>query len=60
MPATAVTEYIASMPLAQRTALKQIRAAIRKAEPRITERISYRIPTFDLDGKYLDHWRAIE
>ena len=33
--------------------MRQIRAAIRKAAPGITERISYRIPTFDLDGRYL-------
>jgi uncharacterized protein YdhG (YjbR/CyaY superfamily) len=61
MPApTTVTEYIASLPPAQRTALKQIRAAITKAEPRITERISYRIPTFDLDGKYLLYMAAFK
>ncbi|HXW06976.1 MAG TPA: DUF1801 domain-containing protein [Vicinamibacterales bacterium] len=51
-PAT-VTEYIASAPPKAAKALRQIRAAIRKAAPGITERISYRIPTFDLDGKYL-------
>jgi len=33
-----------------RKALKQLRAA---AAPGITERISYRVPTFDLDGRYL-------
>jgi uncharacterized protein YdhG (YjbR/CyaY superfamily) len=61
MPApTTVSEYIASTPPAARTALKQIRAAIKKAEPRITERISYRIPTFDLDGKYLLYMAAFK
>ena len=57
---TTVSEYIASTPPAARTALKQIRAAIKKAEPRITERISYRIPTFDLDGKYLLYMAAFK
>ena len=57
---TTVTEYIASIPPAARTALKQIRAAIKKAEPSITERISYRIPTFDLDGKYLLYMAAFK
>lgn len=48
-----VPEYLATVPPAARKALRQIRAAIRKAAPGITERISYRIPTFELDGKYL-------
>jgi uncharacterized protein YdhG (YjbR/CyaY superfamily) len=51
--ATTVSEYIASVPPKARTSLRQIRAAIKKAAPGITERISYRIPTFDLDGRYL-------
>jgi uncharacterized protein YdhG (YjbR/CyaY superfamily) len=33
--------------------LKALRAAIKSVAPGITERISYRIPTFDLDGRYL-------
>ncbi len=31
----------------------QLRSAIKRAAPGITERISYRIPTFDLDGRYV-------
>ena len=50
---TAVADYIASKPPVARRALKQLRAAIKAAAPGITERISYRIPTFDLDGRYL-------
>jgi uncharacterized protein YdhG (YjbR/CyaY superfamily) len=50
---TTVSAYIASVPPRARQALRQIRAAIRKAAPGVRERISYRIPTFDLDGKYL-------
>jgi uncharacterized protein YdhG (YjbR/CyaY superfamily) len=48
-----VSDYIAKSPPKARQALKQLRAAIKAAAPRITERISYRIPTFDLDGRYL-------
>jgi uncharacterized protein YdhG (YjbR/CyaY superfamily) len=48
-----VTDYIARTPPPARRALKQLRAAIKAAAPGITERISYRIPTFDLDGRYL-------
>ena len=57
---TTVAEYLASVPRPARAALRQIRAAIRKAEPRITERISYRIPTFDLDGKYVLYMAAFK
>jgi uncharacterized protein YdhG (YjbR/CyaY superfamily) len=49
----AVSDYIAKTPPKARTALKQLRAAIRAAAPGITERISYRIPTFELDGRYI-------
>ena len=48
-----VSQYIASAPPESRPLLRQIRGAIKKAAPGITERISYRIAAFDLDGKYL-------
>lgn len=48
-----VSDYIANTPPKARKALKQLRAAIRAAAPGITERISYRIPTFELDGRYI-------
>lgn len=48
-----VAAYIAGTPPKARKALKQLRATIKAAAPGITERISYRIPTFDLDGRYL-------
>jgi uncharacterized protein YdhG (YjbR/CyaY superfamily) len=50
---TTVAEYIAQAPPVARRALKQLRAAIKAAAPGITERISYRVPTFELDGRYL-------
>jgi uncharacterized protein YdhG (YjbR/CyaY superfamily) len=53
MPSATVADYIAKAPPQARKALKQLRAAIRAAAPGITERISYRIPTFELDGRYL-------
>ena len=58
-PAT-VSEYLASLPPEARKALRQIRGAIKKAAPGITERLSYRIPTFDLDGKYLLYMAAFK
>jgi uncharacterized protein YdhG (YjbR/CyaY superfamily) len=48
---SSVAQYIAKAPVASRKALKQLRAAIRKAAPDATERISYQMPTFDLDGR---------
>jgi uncharacterized protein YdhG (YjbR/CyaY superfamily) len=48
-----VSDYIAKTPPKARKVLRQLRAAIRAAAPGITERISYRIPTFELDGRYI-------
>jgi uncharacterized protein YdhG (YjbR/CyaY superfamily) len=61
MPAAAsVSDYIARCPPKARKALRQLRRAIRAAAPGMTERISYRIPTFDLDGRYLLYIAAFE
>ena len=51
MSAASVTEYIASQPPVARRALRQVRATIRKALPRATEGISYRIPVYKLYGR---------
>lgn len=51
--AASVSEYISNAPPQARKALLQLRRAIRAAAPGITERISYRIPRFDLEGRYL-------
>lgn len=45
-----VDAYLAAQPAEARAVLERVRATIRKALPKVTERISYRIPTFDLDG----------
>ena len=52
-PGLTVATYIAAAPVEQRKALRQLRAAIRRAVPKVSERISYRIPVFELDGRYL-------
>lgn len=48
-----VTAYIAARPPKHRKALRQLRAAIKSVSPKIRERMSYGIPTFTLDDKYL-------
>jgi uncharacterized protein YdhG (YjbR/CyaY superfamily) len=48
-----VSGYIAAQPPRSRKALQEMRSIIRNAVPGVTERISYRIPTFDLDGERL-------
>jgi len=49
IPST-IDEYIATFPSEVRTILTQIRETIREAAPEAEERISYRMPSFSLDG----------
>jgi uncharacterized protein YdhG (YjbR/CyaY superfamily) len=46
-----VDDYIAAQPLPTRSALKRVRATMRKALPNATEGISYQIPVYKLDGE---------
>ena len=48
--ARTIDEYIAGFPPNVRAILRKIRATIRKAAPRATETISYRIPAFRQSG----------
>ena len=48
-----VDEYIASFPADVQDRLQAIRATIREEAPRAEEVISYQIPAFKLDGKYV-------
>ncbi|MEO7724034.1 MAG: DUF1801 domain-containing protein [Chthoniobacterales bacterium] len=43
-----------------REILEKIRATIRKAVPRATETISYRMPAFSLDGRMLVYFAAFK
>lgn len=49
---SSVADYLAAQPPRQRKALRQIRAAVKKAG-KLEERISYGIPTFHMDGRYV-------
>lgn len=55
-----VAQYIADTPPKARKALKALRAVIKSVAPGVTERISYGIPTFDLDGRYLLYLAAFD
>ncbi|HEY5903226.1 MAG TPA: DUF1801 domain-containing protein [Anaerolineales bacterium] len=56
-PAT-IDEYIAAFPAETRDRLQAVRATIREAAPRAAETISYGIPTFTLNGRYLIYFAA--
>lgn len=48
--ASNVDEYISEFPEHTQYLLQELRAAIRKAAPQATEKISWRMPTFYLNG----------
>ena len=48
-----VDEYIATFPPEVQRTLEEVRVAIRAAVPGTEERISYGIPTFTLNGRYV-------
>jgi uncharacterized protein YdhG (YjbR/CyaY superfamily) len=53
---TSVERYIASQPDAVQGILKRVRTAIRKAVPRAKEMISYKMPSYKLDGADVLHF----
>ena len=54
-----IDEYIAAQPETVQSLLQQIRSAIALAAPNATEKISYQMPTFYLNGN-LVHFAACE
>lgn len=50
---TTTDAYIRSFPKDMQTILEKIRQIIRKAAPETTETMSYNMPTFKLNGRYL-------
>jgi uncharacterized protein YdhG (YjbR/CyaY superfamily) len=50
---TSIDAYITQFPPETQEVLAELRALIRATAPDTTERISYGIPTFDLNGRYL-------
>jgi uncharacterized protein YdhG (YjbR/CyaY superfamily) len=54
-----IDEYIASFPVDVQKRLQEIRAAIKSVAPQATEKISYQMPTFYLNGN-LVHFAAFK
>jgi uncharacterized protein YdhG (YjbR/CyaY superfamily) len=52
---TTVDEYIAGFPAEVAARLEDVRQIIRSVAPGVRERISYKMPTFTLDGRPLVH-----
>ena len=52
-PIKTIDEYIEAQPVAVRGVLEKIRQTIRKTAPAAVETISYRMPAYKLNGKYL-------
>ena len=48
-----VDEYLAGLSQDKRAALQRLRRIIRAAAPGVEERISYQLPAFRLDGRWL-------
>ena len=53
-----IDEYIARFPDTVQAILRKVRATIAAAAPGATESISYDMPTFNLDGRYLVYFGA--
>jgi uncharacterized protein YdhG (YjbR/CyaY superfamily) len=54
-PFKTIDEYIVQFPPQTQEKLQQIRALVHQLAPKVTETISYGIPTFKLNGKNLVH-----
>jgi uncharacterized protein YdhG (YjbR/CyaY superfamily) len=55
-----IDDYIAGFPKDIKEILETIRTTIREAAPNATEKISYGMPTFALNGKNLVHFAAFK
>jgi|SRR5687767_5336351 len=55
-----IDEYIAGFPKTTQKILKQVRATIKKAAPKAGEKISYGIPTFTLNDRYLIYFAGFK
>ncbi|MEA2557463.1 MAG: hypothetical protein QOG88_1001 [Actinomycetota bacterium] len=57
---TSVEDYLAALPDERRAVLEKLRKTIRAAAPKATEAISYQMPAFKLDGRFLVSYAAFK
>lgn len=57
---TAVDDYLAALPEESRAALEDLRKTIEAAAPEATETISYNMPTFKYQGRFLVSFAAFK
>jgi uncharacterized protein YdhG (YjbR/CyaY superfamily) len=57
---TSVEDYLAALPEEQRAALEKLRKTIRVAAPEATETISYQMPAFKNQGRFLVSYAAFK
>jgi uncharacterized protein YdhG (YjbR/CyaY superfamily) len=55
---TTVDEYLAALPEEPRAALEELRATIKATAPEATELISYEMPAFKAQGRFLVSYAA--
>ena len=58
--AASIDEYIVGFPSDTQKVMQQIRAVIKNVVPEAEETISYAIPTFTLNGKYLVYFAGFK
>lgn len=57
---TSVEAYLAALPEGPRAALEELRKTIKAAAPKATETISYQMPAFEQDGRFLVSYAAFK
>ena len=55
-----VDEYMEQLPDDHRAVMEELRSTIRSAAPAATEAISYNMPSFRLDGRFLVSYEAFK
>ena len=57
---SSIDEYIAAFPKETQKLLEEMRSAIKASAPEVEEKISYQMPTFDLNGRHLVFFSALK
>jgi uncharacterized protein YdhG (YjbR/CyaY superfamily) len=53
-----IDQYIAAYPKETQKLLEELRSTIKAAAPDVVEKITYQMPTFDLNGRHLVYFSA--